>query len=54
MKEKDRITSIILITIGVALIALPFLTQIQRSIILIGIVPLWMGFYILLNSKNKS
>ena len=54
MKQKDIITSIIAITIGIWLITLPFFFQLKRSIILIGIVPLWMGFYMLLNTNKEK
>ena len=54
MKQKDIITSVIAITIGIVLVLLPLFFHIKRSIILIGIVPLWMGFYIILNTNKKK
>ena len=54
MKQKDIITSVIAITIGIVLVLLPLFFHIKRSIILIGIVPLWMGFYIILNKYKKK
>ncbi|SUZ48109.1 uncharacterized protein METZ01_LOCUS963 [marine metagenome] len=54
MKQKDIITSVIAITAGIVLVLLPLFFHIKRSIILIGIVPLWMGFYIILNTYKKK
>ena len=58
MNQKDIITSIISITIGIVLIIAPFMTELKRSLILLGIVPLWMGvyfiFYILQNNKENK
>ena len=59
MKQKDIITSSISIFIGLVLILTPFFTDLKRSLILLGIVPLWMGIYIIYNTlrddiKNKK
>ena len=59
MKQKDIITSSISIFIGLVLIIAPFITHLKRSLILLGIVPLWMGIYIIYNIlrndiKNKK
>jgi len=59
MKQKDIITSSISIFIGLVLILAPFITDLKRSLILLGIVPLWMGIYIIYNTlrndiKNKE
>ncbi len=59
MKQKDIITSSISIFIGLVLIITPFITDLKRSLILLGIVPLWMGIYIIYNIlqndiKNKK
>ena len=59
MKQKDIITSSISIFIGLVLIVAPFITDLKRSLILLGIVPLWMGIYIIYNTlrndiKNKE
>ena len=59
MKQKDIITSSISIFIGLVLILTPFITDLKRSLILLGIVPLWMGIYIIYNTlrddiKNKE
>ena len=56
MNQKDIITSIISITIGIVLIIAPFMTELKRSLILLGIVPLWMGVYFIFNilQDNKE
>ena len=59
MKQKDIITSSISIFIGLVLIITPLITDLKRSLILLGIVPLWMGIYIIYNIvrndiKNKK
>ncbi|OUW78521.1 MAG: hypothetical protein CBD77_04090 [bacterium TMED217] len=59
MKQKDIITSSISIFIGLVLIIAPFITDLKRSLILLGIIPLWMGIYIIYNIlrndiKNKK
>ena len=56
MNQKDIITSIISITIGIVLIIAPFMTELKRSLILLGIVPLWMGVYFIFNilQNNKE
>lgn len=59
MKQKDIITSSISIFIGLVLIVAPFITDLKRSLILLGIVPFWMGIYIIHNIlrndiKNKK
>ena len=59
MNQKDIITSSISIIIGLVLIIAPFITELKRSLILLGIVPLWMGEYFILNilqnnKKNKD
>ena len=56
MNQKDIITSIISITIGIVLIIAPFITELKRSLILLGIVPLWMGVYFIFNilQNNKE
>ena len=59
MKQKDIITSSMSIFIGLVLIVAPFITDLKRSLILLGIVPLWMGIYIIYNTlrndiKNKE
>lgn len=58
MNQKDIITSSISIIIGIALIITPFITELKRSLILLGIVPLWMGlyfiFYILQSNKENK
>ena len=56
MNQKDIITSIISITIGIVLIIAPFMTELKRSLILLGIVPIWMGVYFIFNilQNNKE
>ena len=59
MNQKDIITSSISIIIGIALIIAPFITELKRSLILLGIVPLWMGVYFIFymlqsNKENKD
>ena len=56
MNQKDIITSIISIAIGIVLIIAPFMTELKRSLILLGIVPLWMGVYFIFNilQNNKE
>ena len=56
MNQKDIITSIISITIGIVLIIAPFMTELKRSLILLGIVPLWMVVYFIFNilQNNKE
>ena len=59
MNQKDIITSSISIIIGLVLIIAPFITELKRSLILLGIVPLWMGVYFIFNilqnnKKNKD
>ena len=57
MKKNNIITATIAIAIGISMITSPFFFQLKKSIILIGIVPLWMGLYTLLNinkQKNKN
>ena len=59
MNQKDIITSSISIIIGIALIIAPFITELKRSLVLLGIVPLWMGVYFIFymlqsNKENKD
>ena len=56
MNQKNIITSIISITFGIVLIIAPFITELKRSLILLGIVPLWMGVYFIFNilQNNKE
>ena len=54
MNQKDIITSSILIIIGIVLIIAPFITELKRSLILLGIVPLWMGVYFIFNTLQND
>ena len=54
MNQKDIITSSILIIIGIVLIITPFITELKRSLILLGIVPLWMGVYFIFNTLQNN
>ena len=45
MNKKELFPSLIAITFGIALITIPFFTEIKKSLILLGIVPLWIGGY---------
>ena len=59
MNKKDLIAPITGIIIGLVLIISPFLTHVKKSLILLGIVPLWIGFYYIYHlshnlNKKKS
>ena len=54
MNQKHIITSIVSIIIGIALIIVPFITELKRSLILLGIVPLWMGVYFIFNTLQNN
>ena len=58
IKEKNLFVPIVGITIGLVLVILPFFLEVKKSLILLGIVPLWIGFYyiyhLFLNSDNKN
>jgi uncharacterized membrane protein HdeD (DUF308 family) len=54
MNQKDIIASSISIIIGIALIIAPFITELKRSLILLGIVPLWMGVYFIFNMLQSN
>ena len=45
MNEKDLFAPIAGIIIGLVLIMSPFLAHVKKSLILLGIVPLWIGAY---------
>ena len=54
MNQKDIIASSISIIIGIALLIAPFITELKRSLILLGIVPLWMGVYFIFNMLQSN
>ena len=60
MNGKNLFASIAVIIIGLGLIISPFFTNIKKSVILLGIVPLWIGVYYIYhlsynpNKKNSN
>tara|TARA_B100001564_G_C20314029_1_gene522600 strand:+ start:275 stop:478 length:204 start_codon:yes stop_codon:yes gene_type:complete len=59
INKKDLFAPITGIIFGFALIISPFLTHVKKSLILLGIVPLWIGAYYIYHlshnsNKNKS
>tara|TARA_Y100001954_G_scaffold778_1_gene1199 strand:- start:49 stop:246 length:198 start_codon:yes stop_codon:yes gene_type:complete len=60
MNKKDLFAPIAGIIIGLVLIISPFLAHVKKSLILLGIVPLWIGAYYLyhlshnLNEKKSN
>ena len=60
MNKKDLFAPIAGIIIGLFLIISPFLTDIKKSLILLGIIPLWIGAYYIyqlshnLNKKKSN
>ena len=45
MNKKDLFAPIVGIIVGLAFIIFPFLTNAKKSLILLGIVPLWIAAY---------
>ena len=54
MNKKELFPSLIAITFGIALIIVPFFTEIKKSLILLGIVPLWIGCYFIYHLFSNS
>ena len=54
MNKKELFPAIIAITLGMALITVPFFTEIKKSLILLGIVPLWIGCYFIYHLFSNS
>ena len=59
MNKKDLFAPITGIIIGLVLIISPFLAHVKKSLILLGIVPLWIGAYYIYHlshnlNKKKS
>ena len=54
MNKKELFPSLIAITVGIALITIPFFTEIKKSLILLGIVPLWIGGYFIYHLFSNS
>ena len=56
MNKKKLSTPIFAILIGLTLILIPFFTDLKKSLILLGIVPLWLGSYFIFHSfiTNKT
>tara|TARA_B100000575_G_scaffold1341_1_gene1018 strand:- start:952 stop:1149 length:198 start_codon:yes stop_codon:yes gene_type:complete len=54
MNKKDLFAPIVGIIFGIALIISPFLTNVKKSLILLGIVPLWIGAYYIYQLSHNS
>ena len=59
MNKKDLFAPIAGIIIGLVLIISPFLAHVKKSLILLGIIPLWIGAYYIYHlshnlNKKKS
>ena len=60
MNKKDLFAPIAGIIFGLALIISPFITNVKKSLILLGIIPLWIGAYYIYhlshnpNKKNSN
>ncbi len=54
MTIKERLISIIAICLGILMILLPFYYDSNKPLILIGIIPLWLGAYFLIYSEKRS
>ena len=54
MTIKERLISIIAICLGILMILLPFYYDSNKPLILIGIIPLWLGAYSLIYSEKQS
>lgn len=47
-------TKLFLISLGIILIVLPFMNILKKSFILIGIVPLWLGVFSLIDNSDTK
>ena len=54
MNKKDLFAPIAGIIFGFALIISPFFTHVKKSLILLGIVPLWIGAYYIYHLSYNS
>ena len=54
MTKKERLISIIAICSGILMILLPFYYDYNKPLILIGIIPLWLGAYSLIYGEKLS
>ena len=54
MNKKDLFAPIAGIIIGLVLIISPFLAHVKKSLILLGIVPLWIGAYYIYHLSNNT
>ena len=54
MTIKERLISIIAICLGILMILLPFYYDSNKPLILIGIIPLWLGAYSLIYGEKRS
>ncbi len=54
MTKKERLISIIAICSGILMVLLPFYYDSNKPLILIGIIPLWLGAYSLIYGEKLS
>jgi len=54
MTIKERLISITAICLGILMILLPFYYDSNKPLILIGIIPLWLGAYSLIYIEKRS
>ena len=54
MTIKERLISIIAICLGILMILLPFYYDSNKPLILIGVIPLWLGAYSLIYGEKLS
>ena len=54
MNKKDLFAPIAGIIFGLALIISPFITNVKKSLILLGIIPLWIGAYYIYHLSHNS
>ena len=54
MTKKEKFISIIAFCIGILMILLPLYFDTNKPLILIGIIPLWLGAYSLIYGEKLS
>lgn len=54
MNKKELLPPLFAILAGIILILIPFFTDLKKSLILLGIVPLWLGSYFIFYSFNTN
>lgn len=54
MNKKELLPPLFAILAGIILILIPFFTDLKKSLILLGIVPLWLGSYFIFHSFNTN